>query len=71
MSDLHRLITDLERVAAVCNKFAHPDLQAAAFNLLVTAIDAPPRPERLPYTRPAPAHRADDATALIPAVTDY
>ncbi len=66
-----QLAADLERVAEVCNRFQHPDLQAAVFNILVTAIDAPPRPERLPYARPAPAHRADDATALIPAVTDY
>lgn len=70
MADLDRLLADLERVAEACNRFAHPDLQRAAFNLLVTALDTPPRPDQLPYSR-AQHYAATAATAVIPAYREH
>lgn len=62
MTNLDQLLTDLSRVANVCNEFAEPDLQKAAFNILTAAMALPTRPERMPIGRD------HAATEIIPVV---
>ncbi len=68
MDEFRQLVIDLDRIAETVNRFEHPDVQAAAFNLLGAAIATPPKPDRYAVTRDG-AHRADHTpTAVIPTV---